>query len=77
MKTTFEYFGTKKEDLKKVVNDSGYTKEECLLLDESASTKFFDNLDTLYESKKYMISHGYYVKSELLMTDGRIAVLFN
>lgn len=77
MKTTVEYFNMTTDKLQEVKPDSGYTKEECLLLDESARTNFFSGPENIAESEKYMIKNGYYVKEKLLMTDGKIAVLFN
>lgn len=77
MKTTAEYFNMTTDKLQEVKPDSGYTKEECLLLDKSARTKFFSDPENIAESERYMIKNGYYVKEKLLMTDGKIAVLFN
>lgn len=77
MKTTAEYFNITTDKLHEVKPDSGYTKEERLLLDESVRTKFFSGPGNIAESERYMIKKGYYVKEKLLMTDGRIAVLFN
>ena len=77
MKTTIEYFNMAKGKLQEVKPESGYTKEECLLLDESIRTSFFSDPGNIAESERYMIKNGYYVKEKLLMTDGRIAVLFN
>ena len=77
MKTTVEYFNMTTDKLQEVKPDSGYTKEECLLLDESLKTHFFSDPGNIAESERYMIKNGYYIKEKLLMTDGRIAVLFN
>ena len=77
MKTTAEYFNMTTDKLQEVKPDSGYTKEECLLLDESTRTKFFSDPENIAESERHMIKNGYNVKEKLLMTDGKIAVLFN
>lgn len=77
MKTTIEYFNMAADKLQEVNPDIRYTKEECLLLDESVRTKFFSNPENIPESEIYMIKNGYYTKEKLLMTDGRIAILFN
>lgn len=66
-----------KEQLQKVVNEHGYTKEECKLLDESAKTIFYNTLADLEMSKSYYISAQYEIREILKMTDGRYALLLN
>lgn len=77
MKTTQEYFNRTTEDLQKVRNEYGYTKEECMLLDESEKTFFFSDLETLSrtEGLRWIQRQRYNIRLLLKMTDGRIAVL--
>ena len=77
MKTTIEYYGMKKEELQETVNEYGYTREECKLLDESENTRFYDTLALLEDSKAYYKSMGYNIGETLAMSDGRFALLLN
>ena len=77
MKTTIEYYGMKKEELQETVNEYGYTKEECKLLDESENTRFYDILALLEDSKEYYKSMGYKIGETIAMSDGRFALLLN
>lgn len=52
MKTTQEYFNLSVDELLTIKNKFGYTKEECLLLDEGIEIIFFDNEEELEEEKK-------------------------
>lgn len=77
MKTTMEYFGLKKEELQKIENEYGYTKEECKLLDESENTRIYDTLPLLEDSKEYYKSMHYEIGEVLVMSDGCFALLLN
>ena len=66
-----------REQLEKVINEYGYTKEECFLFDESINTRLYDSLELLEDSKQYYISMRYEIGEILKMTDGRYALLLN
>ena len=82
MKTTTNYFNMTKEELQKVTNKYGYTKEENKILDNALKVYFMDNIE---QFKSAGVDHELYIKSfnnmnlddVLLMTDGRIAMLYN
>ena len=67
----------KKEELQETVNEYGYTKEECKLLDESENTRFYDILALLEDSKEYYKSMGYKIGETIAMSGGRFALLLN
>ena len=75
MRTTQEYFNMTKEELQEVRNDYGYTREECLLLDESVETHFYDSEEESASGAQWLRSFGLCIETMLKMTDGRIAVL--
>lgn len=75
MTTTQEYFNMTIEQLQKVNNEYGYTKEECLLLDESLNTQFYADDESSADGAQWLRSQGYSIYTMLKMTDRRIAVL--
>ncbi|MCU6747524.1 hypothetical protein OCV51_07625 [Faecalicatena acetigenes] len=75
MKTTQEYFGLSREALQEVVNTEGYTKEECMLLDEGLRVHFCCDESQVAEVAQYDREKGYCVYTTLEMTDSRIAVI--
>lgn len=75
MRTTQEYFNMTKKALQEVRNEYGYTKEECLLLDESINTQFYTDDESSLNGCDWLRSNGYSIYTRLKMTDGRIAVL--
>lgn len=75
MRTTQEYFDMTKEELQEVRNEYGYTREECLLLDESVETHFYDNEEDSASGVQWLRSFGLCIETMLKMTGGRIAVL--
>ena len=75
MRSTQEYFDLSTDELQEVRNEYGYTKEECLLFDESDDTKLFDNLEHLEESKEFYKNMRYEIGETLRMTNGRFALL--
>ena len=75
MKTTQEYFNLFVEKLQEIRNEYGYTKEECLLLDESINTQFYSDNESSLSGCDWLRSQGYSIYTRLKMTDGRIAVL--
>lgn len=77
MRTTQEYFNLTIEELQEVRNKYGYTKEECLLLDESESTRFFESLEHLTESLDFYKANCYTIQDIFSMSDGRYALLLN
>ena len=81
IQTTQEYFNMSEDELKKVVNEYGYTKEECKLLDEALKISFMSNIkqfeETGIEEKLWMKTHcNMNCDNVLLMTDGRVALLY-
>lgn len=82
LKTTTEYFNMTTEELQKVRNEYGYTREECKLFDEALKVSFFPNIE---QYKSTGVDHELWMKSfnnmnctdVLFMTDGRIAMLYN
>ena len=77
MRTTQEYFKMSKEELRKVANNYGYTREECKLLDESERTVFYSESKQIEEDKAFYMSQKYEIGEFLKMTDGRYALLLN
>ncbi len=75
MRTTQEYFNLSTDELQEIRNEYGYTKEECLLFDESDDTKFFDNLEHLEGSKDFYKSMRYEIGETLQLSDGRYSLL--
>lgn len=75
MTTTQEYFDMTTEQLQEVRNEYGYTKEECLLLDESLNTQFYADDESSSDGAQWLRQQGYCIYTRLKMTDGRIAVL--
>ena len=75
MKTTQDYFNMTTEQLQKVHNEYGYTREECLLLDESTNTQFYNDDESSSNGCDWLRNQGYSIYTRLKMTDGRIAVL--
>ena len=75
MRTTQEYFNITKKALQEVRNEYGYTKEECLLLDESINTQFYNDDESSLSGCDWLRSQGYSIYTRLKMTDRRIAVL--
>lgn len=78
METTVDYFGLSAEELLKVHNESGYTREECLILDDGLRVYFFNNLGSYKEVKDDYIKgeSKLELKKALFMVDGRIAMIF-
>lgn len=77
MRTTQEYFNLSTDELQEIRNEYGYTKEECLLFDESEKTLLFDSLGHLEESKEFYKNMRYEIGETLKMTNGRYALLLN
>lgn len=75
MTTTQEYFNMTTEQLQEVRNEYGYTREECLLLDESLNTQFYSDDKSSANGCQWLRGQGYSIYARLKMTDGRIAVL--
>ena len=75
MRTTQEYFNLSTDKLQEVRNEYGYTKEECLLLDESLNTQFYSDDKSSLSGCDWLRSQGYSIYTRLKMMDGRIAVL--
>lgn len=75
MKTTQEYFEMTTEQLQEIRNEYGYTKEECLLLDESLNTQFYNDSEDSANGCDWLRKQGYSICAILKMTDGRIAAL--
>ena len=75
MTTTQEYFNMTTEQLQEIRNEFGYTKEECLLLDESLNTQFYTYDKSSADGCQWLRRQGYSIYARLQMTDGRIAVL--
>ena len=75
MRTTQEYFNLSTDELQEIRNEYGYTKEECLLLDESINTQFYNDDKSSLNGCDWLRSQGYCIYERLKMTDGRIAVL--
>ena len=73
MKKSTVYFNMSSEELKQK-KDCGYTKEECLLLDASIKTCFFDSIENLKNAKTYYI-RSFDICDIIQMTDGRFALL--
>ena len=81
MKTTVEFFNMNKEELTKVVNEYGYTKEECKLFDSSAKTILLAG-DTPKEEIQdtiqwYRVVSRFEFSEMLQLTDNRIALLLD
>lgn len=82
MKTTQEHFNMTVEELQEIRNEYGYTREECKLLDEALKVTFMPDIEqfnsTGADHELWMKSHNDMVCDEvLLMTDGRVAMLYN
>ena len=75
MTTTQEYFNMTTEQLQEIRNEYGYTREECLLLDESLNTQFYTDDKSSADGCQWLRQQGYSIYTRLKMTDGRIAVL--
>lgn len=80
--TTENYFGLPKEELLKVVNGAGYTREECKILDDGLKINFYENMDSFNDMEGedityYAETYNYEVKQVLEMASGRIAIVFN
>lgn len=73
MRTTQEYFNMAKEELQKVHNEYGYTKEECMLLDEGAH--FYNDDVASADGCNWLRNQGCTIVTVLQMTDRRVAVL--
>lgn len=73
MRTTQEYFNMTKEELQEVRNEYGYTKEECMLLDEDAH--FYNDDVASADGCNWLRNQGYVIETVLQMTSGKIAVL--
>lgn len=82
IQTTTEYFNMSTEELQEIKNEYGYTREENKLLDEASKVSFMPSIEQ-FESTG--VDHELYMKSfnnmtlekVLLMTDGRVAMLYN
>lgn len=77
MRTTQEYFNLSTTELQEIRNEYGYTREECILFDESYNTQLFDSLEHLESSKEFYKNIGYEVGETLQMSNGRFALLLN
>lgn len=81
MKTTTEYFNMSKEELMKIRNEYGYTREECKLLDEGVKVDFLNkesDENTIKDEIEWCINNLKLELSEILkMTDGRISIIYN
>lgn len=73
MRTTQEYFNMTKEELQEVRNECGFTKEECMLLDEDAH--FYNDDVASTDGCNWLRNQDYTIETVLQMTDGRVAVL--
>lgn len=82
IKTT-ERFNMSVDELLEIRNEAGYTREECLILDEALVVEWFDSLEEYENNKEYLQTHMKKMFSKLEMTEiletinGRIAVLYN
>lgn len=82
IQTTQEYFNMTTDELKKVINEYGYTREECKLIDEAVKVSFMPHMkqfeSTGVDHELWMKSHcNMNCNNVLLMTDGRVALLYN
>lgn len=81
MKTTIEFFNASKEELLKVINEYGYTKEECKLFDSALKVILLDGDTPKEEIKDAIDWHRSVSKLELtemlILTDKRIALLLD
>lgn len=79
VQTTTKYFGMSADDLSEVVNDYGYTREECKILDEGLEVTFFEHRKSIDEkdAKSYAERKRMELKAILRTTDNRYAVIFN
>lgn len=82
MKTTTEYFNMSKEELIKIRNEYGYTREECKLLDEGIKITFLESEsdeNTINSDIEWCTNNNSKLElCEILkMTDGRIAIIYN
>ena len=81
MKSTQEYFNLSLDELLKIRNEYGYTREECKLFDEGLEIVFFDSESELIneqeELNKYINNKEYEIKSIVKTINERIAVILN
>ena len=79
MKTTSEYFNKSTDELLITRNDAGYTKEECLLLDDGLEIVYFDDEKEMQGEKeefdKYINSKSFVIKDIVLTINERLAVI--
>lgn len=79
VKTTQEYFNKTIDELLKIRNEQGYTKEECLLFDSGLEIVFFDNEKEMEKEKEefdnYIRSKKYEIDNILKTINERIAVI--
>ena len=82
MKTSQEYFNMGVEELQEVMNEHGYTREDNKILDEGLRVHFFENKE-IYDSLGvdcqlfFKSQQDLDLKEVLLMTTGRIAMIFD
>lgn len=78
-----ERFNMSVNELLEIRNEAGYTREECLILDEALLVKWFDSLEGYKNNKDYLQTDMKNIFPKLGMTEiletinGRIAVLYN
>lgn len=77
MRTTQEYFNMTTEKLQEVRNEYGYTKEECLLLDESSNTQFYTDDQSSANGCQWLRQQGYSIYTRLKMTEGSYILHYN
>lgn len=81
MKTTTEYFKMSNEDLQRIVNEYGYTREEAKLFDSAFKVILLNSNTTQEEIKDAIDWHRSVSRLKLLdilkLTDNRIAVLLD
>ena len=79
VQTTTKYFGMSADDLSEAINDYGYTREECKILDEGLEVTFFEHRKSIDEKdiKEYTNRTRMELKAILRTTDNRYAVIFN
>lgn len=72
--TTEQYFGLSAEKLQEVRNEYGYTKEDCLILDDGIQVYF---LDTVSRVEEYIngLSPKFEVKAILQRINGEYALI--
>lgn len=73
MNTTEEFFNMTVEVLEEKSNGNGYTIEECKLFNEADEVAFLSNIE---QFNNIGVDHELFLEENLLMTDGRVALLY-